>query len=376
MRHFRIGLLAVLMLVLLRITIGWHFLHEGIWKLQNPSFSAEGFLRQSRGPLKDKFTALIPDYDGFERLDSTQTRTQWIEFRDKLADAFHFSEIQKERAAKAFNRYEARYTTYLDENQEDIARYIDGIRKLREKRGEPLHGIVAGTELPEKESDEAADEAKNEASVDRSPTGDTQPNEADSQPAKAEEAKASDVPASETPPRAFDPATREVPYLRDRLQKEESELRGMAAPWLAYIDQLDREYRDELRGLIDPDQKQRGQMPEQRTQLDQVDRWTSYGVAAIGLCLIVGLFTRLSSLAGAMFLLSVVLAQPAYPGVFPAPHPSAGHPLFVSKEVVELVAMLALATLPVGRWCGLDFIIHYGLVRPIFGRRKPHASDA
>ena len=67
---------------------------------------------------------------------------------------------------------------------------------------------------------------------------------------------------------------------------------------------------------------------------------------------------------------------PAYPGVFPAPHPSGGHPLFVSKEVIEMVAMLALAALPVGRWCGLDFIIHYGLVRPIFGRRKSHASDA
>ncbi|MGE3407607.1 MAG: hypothetical protein AB7I37_12385, partial [Pirellulales bacterium] len=73
--RFRIGLITVIGLVLLRLGCGWHFLQEGIWKRENPSFSAAGFLRQSRGPLRDRFLNLIPDIDGQERL-SPETMSQ------------------------------------------------------------------------------------------------------------------------------------------------------------------------------------------------------------------------------------------------------------------------------------------------------------
>jgi thiosulfate dehydrogenase [quinone] large subunit len=42
-------------LALLRILIGWHFLYEGIAKLQKPNWSASGLLLQARGPLTDLF---------------------------------------------------------------------------------------------------------------------------------------------------------------------------------------------------------------------------------------------------------------------------------------------------------------------------------
>jgi len=42
-------------LALLRILIGWHFLYEGIAKLQKPNWSAASFLLQARGPLTDLF---------------------------------------------------------------------------------------------------------------------------------------------------------------------------------------------------------------------------------------------------------------------------------------------------------------------------------
>jgi thiosulfate dehydrogenase [quinone] large subunit len=41
--------------VILRILIGWHFLYEGIAKLEKPDWSAAGFLKQARGPLADLF---------------------------------------------------------------------------------------------------------------------------------------------------------------------------------------------------------------------------------------------------------------------------------------------------------------------------------
>jgi uncharacterized membrane protein YphA (DoxX/SURF4 family) len=106
------------------------------------------------------------------------------------------------------------------------------------------------------------------------------------------------------------------------------------------------------------------------TKVEQVDKIVSYGVTAIGVCLLAGLFTRLASFAGALFLLSIVLAQPDWPGLYPAPHPAVGHSLFVNKEFVEMMALFALATTRVGRWGGLDFFVHYCFVRPLFSRKN------
>jgi uncharacterized membrane protein YphA (DoxX/SURF4 family) len=84
--------------------------------------------------------------------------------------------------------------------------------------------------------------------------------------------------------------------------------------------------------------------------------WT---LAAIGLCLMLGLFTRLSALLGAGFLLFVILSQPAYPGVYPLDPPQMGHALFVNKDFVELTALLVIASTSVGRWTGLDCFIRH-----------------
>ena len=56
------------MLIILRISLGWHFLYAGLEKLNTPNFSSAGFLGQAKGPLADKFHELIPDWEGRERL--------------------------------------------------------------------------------------------------------------------------------------------------------------------------------------------------------------------------------------------------------------------------------------------------------------------
>src|SRR2546423_15245979 len=45
-------------LVLLRLSIGWHFLVEGIDKGKNPRWTSEAYLRESIGPLAPEFRAL------------------------------------------------------------------------------------------------------------------------------------------------------------------------------------------------------------------------------------------------------------------------------------------------------------------------------
>ena len=53
----QVSALACLLLVLLRVSIGWQFLYEGLWKLNTlkgpKPWSAEGYLANSRGPFRD-----------------------------------------------------------------------------------------------------------------------------------------------------------------------------------------------------------------------------------------------------------------------------------------------------------------------------------
>lgn len=96
------------------------------------------------------------------------------------------------------------------------------------------------------------------------------------------------------------------------------------------------------------------------------DLLVTYLNIAIGACLILGLFSRLAALGGGLFLAIIVAATWQWPGYYSPPlHPAQGHSLFVTKEFVEMMACFALAAIPTGRWGGLDFFIHYGLVRPL-----------
>jgi thiosulfate dehydrogenase [quinone] large subunit len=48
-------------IVVLRVLIGWHFLYEGLSKLTTPSWSAAGYLLQSRGPFASLFRGMAAD---------------------------------------------------------------------------------------------------------------------------------------------------------------------------------------------------------------------------------------------------------------------------------------------------------------------------
>ena len=64
-----IGTATVLMLVLLRLALGCHFLYEGVWKIEHADkFSAAPFLSEAKGPASRFFYAMLPDLNGRERL--------------------------------------------------------------------------------------------------------------------------------------------------------------------------------------------------------------------------------------------------------------------------------------------------------------------
>jgi uncharacterized membrane protein YphA (DoxX/SURF4 family) len=101
-----------------------------------------------------------------------------------------------------------------------------------------------------------------------------------------------------------------------------------------------------------------------------IDFLTVWGITIIGGLLMVGLFTRTACVLGALFLTLTYLTFPPFPWVPPPPQ-NEGNYLYVNKNLIELLALLVLATTASGRWLGLDAWIH-----GLFGRRdKPKTDD-
>ena len=103
--------------------------------------------------------------------------------------------------------------------------------------------------------------------------------------------------------------------------------------------------------------------------LANADLITMWGLTIVGVCLMLGLFTRLASLVGIAFILMFYLAAPPWIGYFYA-IPSEGSYLIVNKNLVELAALFVIMLTGSGLFAGLDRIIH-GLIR-----RRPRLAPA
>src|SRR5439155_26435239 len=82
--------------------------------------------------------------------------------------------------------------------------------------------------------------------------------------------------------------------------------------------------------------------PAATTNLDRINFVSRWGPTIVGVCLLIGLFTRTSCVAGAAFLLLFYLAMPSLPWL-PANPRAEGHYLFINKNIIEMVALLTLA---------------------------------
>ena len=66
------------------------------------------------------------------------------------------------------------------------------------------------------------------------------------------------------------------------------------------------------------------------------------------------------------------LAAPPFPWL-PTPPNSEGNYLYINKNVVEMFALLVLATTASGRWFGVDALIHWTFAA-LFGRKMPRPA--
>ena len=90
--------------------------------------------------------------------------------------------------------------------------------------------------------------------------------------------------------------------------------------------------------------------------------------------LILGLFTRLASLAGIGFILMFYLAAPPLIGYFYS-IPSEGSYLIVNKNLVELCALAVIFVTGSGKFAGLDRIIHGLIGQTAAARRRLIRAD-
>ena len=87
-----------------------------------------------------------------------------------------------------------------------------------------------------------------------------------------------------------------------------------------------------------------------------VDFMNTWGLIAIGIGLILGIFTRLAAYAGAFLLLIYYMNNPPMIGLEYS-LPSEGNYLIVSKTLIEAAALLLLGGFPTGKVFGLDIFI-------------------
>ena len=92
------------------------------------------------------------------------------------------------------------------------------------------------------------------------------------------------------------------------------------------------------------------------TMVNVADWMNVVGLTAIGLLLIIGLFERQALIGGVILLAFYFLSHPPLIGMQYA-MPSEGNYLFVDKNLIELVMMMLLYTMPTSHVVGLQRLI-------------------
>jgi uncharacterized membrane protein YphA (DoxX/SURF4 family) len=114
-------------LVLLRLSIGWHFFKEGAKKFTDPAAfesQSRAMLVTSKGPLSGIYKGLVTDPYGRERLDYDKTRQAFEAYRDQVIATFGLNEEQQKKAGELTNDYLNQLQYFFLENEGDLDKYL------------------------------------------------------------------------------------------------------------------------------------------------------------------------------------------------------------------------------------------------------------
>jgi uncharacterized membrane protein YphA (DoxX/SURF4 family) len=355
---------AVIFLVVLRLGIGWQLLYEGLWKINTQStpnpWSAEGYLKNAQGPMRDVFRKMAGDPDDKSWLDPDIVSGRWDAWKQRFIRHYGLNESQQGALTRLIDG-SSEYAAQLDKlpdgvdfkaaGQDKVIRFdaarklllIDGRRHMVPAEKAALEAQIEDRTGPEYDAYRAALNAayarSSRLSYKERVRAHLMGNPDNAGLNRYEEKL----------------AAADLPYQFEHLDRTWSDTRQKASELAGPVIAMDRELQDEAVNLLSVDQLKRGPLRDPLSVLKVVDLMTIAGLAGLGLLLISGLFTRFAAFSAAMMIFGFYLAMPPLPGVPETPGPE--HSFIVNKNLIEVLALLALACIPSGMWFGLDSLL-------------------
>jgi hypothetical protein len=111
------------MLVLLRVSIGWHFYSEGVDKRVAGNWSAAPFFANAKGPLANQYRQMVWDVDGKFRLNKKANMRAWAIYRDQVIGHYGLDKAQERSARATYAKAVDQYDWAISENATDIEEF-------------------------------------------------------------------------------------------------------------------------------------------------------------------------------------------------------------------------------------------------------------
>lgn len=355
--------LTSLFLILLQLAIGWHFLYEGWWKInqRKDPWSSKGYIRNAQGPfaLPIRWLAGDPDVtrqDGrfvvvdptkdflaqftvtpFDPTEAPQNRKahlhmppplakEWDDYFKRFVEHYQLDNTQRAVAKAAF----------ITSENETVDWLVSGTKKIKVTHG-------AG-EFPESTPQRVQDYRDK------------------LQEAHALEAGELGMFGSK---------------VSAKVRKVQDEAKDLKRSLQEDLDDHTDAMKNKLRSVLTYEQKRMALVPAAESEakpagwerITWIDRVVKWGLFAVGAGLLLGLFTRLACVVGALFLIAFYLAMPPWPGLAEAA--VKGHYFLINENIIETLALLTIAVSWPGSRYGLDAWIGL-LLRPFRRERQPN----
>jgi uncharacterized membrane protein YphA (DoxX/SURF4 family) len=334
--------------VLLRLVVGWHFFREGTDKVvYDPhdgelrmKFSASGFLSGAKGPLASLYLANVPDGHGWRELlatprqnvkptgDQAKEHANWqIEYEKRRAEA----QTQGQPVPVEFPP-SAPYRDWAERIKADWRNLIDELKT-----------IPAIADEQEKKADAAFNSRLQQL--------------ADYLAAQAEAITEYRHELWRLDNWRTSPESGDVPFVDERVATKTSETGKSPATWVSAVESLEANLRRDLQGVLTEAQLKEASTTAavddaladpRQSRLNTINVVVTILTIGVGVCLLLGFFTRLASIVGALFLLGVILSQP----------PWLSDSIDTIPQLIEFAALLVLAGTAAGRWFGLDYFTY------------------
>lgn len=330
----RISTTAIVLLVALRLVIGWHFFVEGFLKVKSRwigtsevsrPFSSEGYFREATGPLGPILRGMLSNPDdiilSFQEIPvgvkginpplgikaPSKVREEWTALIGRYEIHYKFSKSQSEAALGLRDELEASLvkwilvphefkTNFPSGSVEKTITVFERVEEFKVAKGKVQEALDINWAIGKDVEKARVIQAKSAAALMRA----------------------------------------------DLL----TEFNTNTATLKAKLESLPLEEQILAKGPMGP----------KYDFLGISDMVTAYALLLAGMGMLAGCFTRSACFGAALFLFFTYLLQPSFPWL-PAPPMNEGNYIFVNKNVVECFALLVLASLPTGYWFGVDAML-------------------